>query len=617
VSVSIFNRLNKLQQIWQLRRSLQLVWHSAPGWAIANIVLAIVQGGLPLLSLYLTKLLVDSIPQSASALHGQINFQSVLLLVIGIGGITLFATLCASLTQFVSTSQGQVVTDYVREMLHAKSVEVDLEYYENSSYYDALHLAQQEAPYRPPQLLDALVKTGQSGISLFAIATLLISLHWGIAVVLLISALPLLGVRLKYINRLYRKQQEWTPQERQADYYTWLLTTLTYAKEVRLFNLGELFQRRFRLLRNGIRRDKLSLARRSLLAEWAVQGSMTAIVVGVSVYIAFQAYTGAITVGGLVMYYQAFQRGQATLSDVFGGLSSLYENSLFLGHLYEFLELKRAVDEPIHPKPFPMPIRTGIRFENVQFQYPGSERSLLQDVSLTIQPGETIALVGENGAGKTTLIKLLCRLYDPSHGKITVDGIDFREFATAELRQQISVVFQDYAHYDLTVQENIGVGNLSQFDNQVQIEHAAKLSGADRVINRLPKGYNTQLGKAFADGEELSIGEWQKIALARSFLRDSQLVILDEPTSALDARSEYEVFEQFRQLIQGRTAILISHRLSTIKLADRIYFLKHGQIVESGTHTELMNLGGAYANLFTLQASSYLEEETGQSRRVC
>jgi len=611
--------LNKLQQVWQLRRSLQLVWQSAPSWTIASVLLAIVQGILPLLSLYLTKLLVDAITQTAitqtaitqtaitqtAGMPPDRPFQPVLLLVVAVGGVTLLGSLCSSLSQFVSSAQALVITDYVRGLLHTKSVEVDLEYYENAQYYDALHLAQQEAPYRPPQLLEALIRTGQSLISLVAIALLLLSLHWLVAVILFVSALPMLLVRLNYTDKLYRKQQEWTPQERQADYYTWLLTTIGFAKEIRLFNLGHLFQKRFYLLRQMIRREKLLLARQSLFAESSIQAGVTLVGVAVSGFIAFQAMTGAITVGGLVMYYQAFQRGQATLGETFSNLSLLYENSLFLTHLYDFLGLKPRIAEPNPPQLFPTPIQRAIRFEDVQFHYPNSNRVLLQDINLTLRAGETIALVGENGAGKTTLIKLLCRLYDPTQGRITVDGIDLRQFAIADLRQQISVVFQDHAHYDLTVKENIGIGDLAQFDDLHAIQLAARLAGADRAIARLPHGYDTQLGREFEGGEELSIGEWQKIALARSFLRHAQLVVLDEPTSALDAKSEHQVFERFRQLIQGRTAILISHRLSTIKLADRIYFLQDGKISESGTHSELIRAGGAYAHLFELQASSY------------
>jgi ATP-binding cassette subfamily B protein len=526
-------------------------------------------------------------------------------LVVLAGVVALAGNSCSSLVKLVSVAQTQLVTDRVHNILQVKSVEVDLEYYENAEYYNALHLAQAEAPYRPTTILNGLIQVGQSGISLVAIALLLFSLHWAIAAALFTAAIPGLVVRLKYSRKLYRKQREWTSQERRADYFNWMLTTTSYAKEIRLFDLGSLFQKRFRDLRSSIRREKITLATRTFIAEWAIQASATLAVFGACGFIAYQTLQGVITLGSLVMYYQAFQRGQGALQEMLSSLASLYENSLFLSHLYQFLDLKRTVAEPLHPQAFPVPLQIGIQFEQVQFRYPNSTRPLIEDISLTIRAGETVALVGENGAGKTTLIKLLCRLYDPTSGRITVDGIDLRQFKTTDLRQEISVVFQDYAHYNLTARENIGFGDVNQLSARDEVRIAAKRAGVDKAIASLPYGYDTTLGREFEEGEELSIGEWQKVALARAFLRQSQIVVLDEPTSALDAKAEHQVFEQFRKLTQGRTAILISHRLSSIKLADRIYVIKDGRIVESGTHNELVQLNGHYARMFEIQAQYY------------
>jgi ATP-binding cassette subfamily B protein len=595
----------RIRRTLYLKRALHLVWQSAPSWTVASIALLVLQGILPLLSLYLSKLIVDAVSTGLTTTEKTAALGRIMALVILAGAIALIGNLCGSLVKLVSTAQTQLVTDHVQSILHAKSVEVDLEYYENAQYFDALHLAQQEAAYRPPTILNELIQAGQSAISLVAIAALLFALHWGIAAGLFVAAIPGLFVRLKYAKKLYRKQREWTSKERRADYFNWMLTSVSYAKEIRLFNLGSLFQRQFRDLRSSIRKEKLTLATRTFIAEWAIQCSATLAVFVAFGFIAYQALWGAITVGSLVMYYQAFQRGQAALQEMLSSLASLYENSLFLSHLYEFLELKRAVAEPLYPQAVPTPMQFGIQFDNVQFRYPGGTRPLLEDISLTIRSGETIALVGENGAGKTTLIKLLCRLYDPTSGRITVDGIDLRQFQTTDLRREISVVFQDYAHYNLTARENIGFGNVNQLFHDDEIRLAAKKAGADKVIASLPYRYDTILGKEFEEGEELSIGEWQKVALARAFLRQAQIIVLDEPTSALDAIAEHQVFEQFRQLTQGRTAILISHRLSSIKLADRIYVLQGGRIVESGTHNELMRLNGSYAHLFETQAQYY------------
>ena len=595
----------KLRRLLYLRRALHLVGQSTPNWTIASTALLVVQGILPLLSLYLTKLMVDAVSIGLNATDKAAVLGQVMTLIVLAGGVALLGDLCSAIAGFVSDAQSLVVTDYVHSLLHAKSIEVDLQYYENAKYYDALHLAQAEAPYRPTQILNRLIHMGQSAISLVAIAALLFSLHWGIAATLFAAAVPSLGVQLKYANKLYRKRWEWTPQERRADYFNWMLTSVHYAKEIRLFNLGALFQERFRNLRASIRKEKISLARRSFIAEWASQISATLAVFGACGFIAYQALQGVITLGSLVMYFQAFQRGQGLLREMFSSLVSLYGNSLFLSNLYEFLDLKRTIPEPRNPQLFPTPLKIGIQFDRVEFRYPGSTRPLLEDISLTIRAGETIALVGENGAGKTSLIKLLCRLYDPTSGRITVDGIDLRQFQTTDLRREISVVFQDYAHYNLTARENIGFGNVNQLFHDDEIKLAAQKAGADEVIAALPYSYDTILGKQFEEGEELSIGEWQKVALARAFLRQAQILVLDEPTSALDAIAEHQVFEQFRQLTQGRTAILISHRLSSVKLADRIYVLQEGRIVESGTHNELIHRNGSYAHLFETQAQYY------------
>ena len=305
------------------------------------------------------------------------------------------------------------------------------------------------------------------------------------------------------------------------------------------------------------------------------------------------------------MYYQALQRGQNNLKNLLTSVSGLYEDNLFLANLDEFLDLKPKLADPGDPVAIPRPMQSGIIFNHVSFQYSTTTRQALKDINLMIRPGEVVALVGENGCGKTTLIKLLCRLYAPTSGSISIDGIELSQFKIAELRQEISVIFQDYAKYNFTAQENIWLGNIDLAPERKSIIAAARLSGADDVIAKLPQGYDTILGKLFDRGEELSIGQWQKVALARAFLRNSQVIVLDEPTSAMDPKAEYEVFEKFRQLIKNQAAILISHRLSTVKMADRIYVMANGSIVESGTHEELMQLGATYAHLFETQAQQY------------
>jgi ATP-binding cassette subfamily B protein len=605
--MSTHETINAIRQRLQyLKSALRLIWQSGPGWTIANLILFIVQGILPLLSLYLLKLVVDAAAavDTATAYEGG-TFGKVAFLIALAGVVSLIAALLQSITKWVHEAQIYQVADYVYDILHAKTIEVDLACYENSQYYDKLHRAEKEGPKRTFQIIHHLENLSKNGISLLAMLGLLVSFHWGMAVILLMAAIPGLIVKLKYTDKMYRWQRKSTPYERHCQYFSEVLTRDKYAKEIRLLGLGSLFRRWFREDIGQLRRERLDIATRRSIAEMITEASGTIAVFGSFAFIAYSTLLGSITLGDLVMYYIAFQRAQGFLWEMLRGVAGLYEDTLLIGDFYEFLDVKAEIVESPHPKPVPQSLQSGIVFEHVSFKYPTGTRPVLDDISLSIRPGEHIALVGENGSGKTTLVKLLCRLYDPNGGCITLDGVDIREFKTTALRHQISVVFQDYAQYQLTARENIWLGNIENDPNQEQIITAAQFSGADEVIRELPQGYETVLGKWFEEGEELSIGQWQKIALARAFLRDAQILILDEPTSALDAKAEFEVFKQYHQLTKDRTAILISHRLSTVRMVDTIYVLENGRIVEHGCHDDLINRGGTYAHLFEKQARHY------------
>ena len=597
--------MSPVKLIRTLQHAVKLVWQSSPLWTIFSLVFLFIQGLLPLLSLYLVKLIVDTITNSLATTEPTQTFRQLLILILIAGVAVLFQNICQSLSGLTQIAQSQIVIDHIYNQIHSQSIAVDLEYYENSQYYNALHRAQQQASHIPPRILQHLVQIAQSAISLIALATLLISLHWGIGIVLLITAIPTLLVRIKYAGKTYEQQKLLTSKERQASYFNFMLTSLYYAKELRLLILGNLFRRRFQNLRQQIRQEKLNLEIQRFLKQIIAQGGSTLVIFALSVFIAYQTLKGAITLGSLIMYYQAFQRGQAALSQLLNSLAGLYENSLFLTHLFEFLDLQPNVAEPPLPQIFPSKLNTGIQFNHVRFHYPQSARPVLEHINFKIAPGEIIALVGENGAGKTTLIKLICRLYDPTQGNITIDGINIRDFSTTDLRRNISVIFQDYVQYHLTAKENIWLGNLDILPESQQIETAAQDAGADAVISQLPQGYDTMLGKWFEGGEELSIGQWQKVALARAFLRDAPIIILDEPSSALDPQAEAEIFDKFRQVIKGKIAILISHRFSTVKMADRIFVITDGKISEDGSHEELMEEKGTYARLFETQAQHY------------
>ena len=585
-------------------RAVRLVWSSSPGWMLASLALVVVQSGLPLLQLYLLKLIVDAVAGDLRADAGA-AFQRIAVLLAFAAAAALTAALCRSLAGLVAEGQGRAVSDHLHNLVHAKAVDVDLEYYESAGYHDALHRAQQEGAYRPTRIVNGLMQIAQSSLALLLMAGVLVSFHWGTALVLFAAAVPGVLMRLRQARRTYDAQRAQTQAERRGQYYHTMLTGAAYAKEMRLFGLGHLFRQRHRDLRVEIARHRLRIATWRFRSDLVTQAMATLAVFGSFGFILYRASLGAVTVGDVVMYYQAFQRGQDFLKDILSGLAGLYEDHLFLSSLYEFLDLERRVVEPSRPRPVPRPLRSGIVFDGVSFQYPTSSRKVLQDVTLTVRPGEHVALVGVNGSGKTTLVKLLCRLYDPTAGAITVDGIDLREFDSAALRREIAVVFQDWVAYHVSAHDNVWFGDPRPDCDQARIRQAACDSGADEVISRLRKGYDTVLGKWFEDGEELSMGEWQKVALARAFVRHSQIVVLDEPTSFLDVEAEHEVFTRFRQLAEGRSTILISHRLSTVRMADCIYLLEDGRIAESGRHDELIRRGGTYARMFETQAQSY------------
>jgi ATP-binding cassette, subfamily B, bacterial len=594
----------RISQAFHLLPALRLVWQSSPRWAVARGLVLSLQGVLPLLSLFLLKLIIDQIAVGISAVDKAAAFEYALFLLILSGCVLLLTSLVTSLADLVNAAQSYRVTDYVQELLFEKSANIDLAYYENSQYHDTLQRAQQEAPFRPNQILNRIAQVLQNGISLTGILALLLSLYWGLAGLLLIAALPALWVRLRFAKVQYHWQRKRTSLERRSMYLGALLAHDQFAKELRLFNLGDLFRRQGHEIRLQLHRENFRLMTRRAIANLSAEGFAKVLTVAVFVFIAYETIQGRLKIGDLVLYQQALQRGESALQGVLSGLSGLYEDNLFLTNLYEFLNLKPKIVDPPYPKQFPIPVQRGIEVKDIAFQYGDTPRQAINGVSFKIQPGETIALVGENGCGKTTLVKLLCRLYEPTQGQILIDGIDISDFAISDLRQEISVIFQDYAKYFFSARENIWLGNI-QSNNDLDVEEAARRSGAHAVIERLPEGYDTILGKLFERGEELSIGQWQKIALARAFLRNSQLIILDEPTSAMDPKAEYEVFQQFRELTRDQMAVLISHRLSTVRMADRIYLMDNGRIAEAGTHEELVQLNGSYARLFESQAESY------------
>ncbi|MFA6010397.1 MAG: ABC transporter ATP-binding protein [Desulfobacteraceae bacterium] len=595
----------KIAEILKIHKAVALVWRASPMTAVLNLLLLVILSLLPLVSLYLMKMIVDSAAVAVSS-HGNGNsYRHVIMLVLLAGVAALMTAVAQQVSKFIKDIQTITVTDYVYDVLHEKSIAIDLSFYENPTFFDSLHRAQKEGPYRPTRIVNGLTSVFQNGISLVALAGLLISFHWGLACVLFVSTLPGILVKFLFSRDMYKWQKRRTRTEREASYYNSMMTGEAHAKEIRLFGLGDLFVDRFRNLRRIIREEKIALSKRRILWDLFAQSAAVLAVFGSLAYIVKQCVDGHISLGDLVLFFQAFQKALSCLKDFFESLAGLYEDNLFLTHFYSFLDIEPKVEEPENPVVSERFFEKSLCFDHVNFKYPHSDRKALLDVSFDVKPGEVIALVGENGSGKTTLIKLLCRLYDPKDGSIRFDGTDIRHFRSSDLRKKISVVFQDYIKYQLTVKENIWLGQVERPLDDADVIKAARFANAHDMIENLPNSYDTLLGKWMADGEELSIGQWQKIALARAFFGESQIVVLDEPTSALDPESEYQVFLTFRKLLENKTAFLISHRFSTVKMADRILVLAEGRIIESGTHDELMEKNGTYHRMFTMQALNY------------
>ena len=585
-------------------RALGLVWRATPRFATANALLTVVQGVIPAITIYFSKVIVDGVLVAGSE-RTRAATEQVLVLVALWFGVQLVGALLQSGNQLVTSLQSDLLSNQISVMLMEKANALDLSYFENAQFYDKLESARREAGFRPGQMVNQLFGLLRSAVTLVSVIGVLASLSWWLVLLVVAVSIPSLIYQTKYSGQFFALLTGRAPAQRQLNYLGYLLTTDTPVKELRIFGLHRTLLERYRQIFATFYRENRDLTLRRSASQFAL-GAVAMVVTGITyVSVVLEVIAGRITIGGLTLYYQAFQQSQTQVSNLLSGIGSLYENSLFLSNLFAFLAFAPEMPVRADPLPIPQPIREGIVLEHVSFRYPGTEKWVLRDVSFAITPGETVALVGANGAGKTTLVKLLSRLYDPTEGRITIDGSDLRELDPAAWRARVGVIFQDYMKYQTTARENVGFGRVEAMADEERITRAAAEAGADTVIGALPQGYDTQLGRWFADGQELSIGQWQKVALARAFMRDADLLILDEPTASLDVRSEYEVFRAFDDLTEGKMAVLISHRFSTVRMASRIIVIEDGAVIENGSHDELILRGGRYAELFDLQAASY------------
>ena len=585
-----------------------LVWKAHRGYTILVAVLTIIQGVLPAVQLWITKLLLDmvaaAIQGGASAAEG--GLMRLLTLVGVQAGLLL-------LTSFLSTGQeaarsllGELLGNQISSQILRKTNGLEITFFENESFYNKLQNAYQEAGYRPLQIVSQLFFLAQTIITLSSVAFMLLRLHWAVLPLILITLLPILIVEFRYGYQNYWMLRQRTPELRKQQYYGTLLTSDLFAKEIRVFQLENYFLNLYHsLFGKFFDQNRRLILKRSIANMIASAGSTLGWFLSTG-YAVIRVVERAITVGDFVLYIQAIAATQGSIQSLMSGLSELYSNTLFLRNLFEFLSLPAR--DLAAGKQWTEAIKE-IEFRDVSFCYPGTDRTVLHNINFKIGWGQSLALVGKNGAGKTTLVKLMCRLYEPTSGEILINGQNMADYSPRSVQKQIAVLFQDYGHYYLTARENIGVGQISSLTEESAIRAAAQRSGANALIESLPNKYDTMLGKLFDDGVQMSGGEWQKVALARALLRKGSILILDEPTAALDAEAEYEIFEELTHNGFDQIKLLISHRFSTVRMADQILVLEDGMCIEKGSHAELMETGGQYAHLFKLQARGYALDE--------
>jgi ATP-binding cassette, subfamily B, bacterial len=581
---------------------LRIVWESGPLVVSLGLVFRLISSLIPLAALWITKLIVDGIVQVVSS-H-QPAKPLLWWLVAAEFAIAIFASLLGRTIDYLDALLADKYTRHVSIRVMQHAAELDLIAYEDPVFYDRLERARVQATDRLG-MIQSIGRLVQQVITAASLSAYILVFSPWLLLLLIVGILPAFLGESHFAFLGYARNFRQTPVRRELDYLRVLGGSREAAKELKLFGLKDFLIARFTRLSDQLYRENVDLARRRLIAGSFLSMIGTAGYYSAYVYVIWRTATGFLTIGKMVFLTGAIIQASGNIQQIFSTLSSIADQALFLTDLLAFFEMQPTICSKPHALPAPRPILQGFEFRNVSFRYPGASRLVLNGLDLHLRVGERVALIGENGEGKTTLVKLITRLYDPAEGQILLDGVDLREYNLEDLYREIGVIFQDFMRYEMTARENIAIGRIDELDNLPLLRAAADKSMADEVIERLPRDYEQMLGRRFESGVDLSGGEWQKLALARAYLRDAQVLILDEPTAALDARSEFDVFQRFAELTAGKSALFISHRFSTVRMADRIVVLQNGRIAEDGNHETLLNLGGRYAEMFEMQAANY------------
>ena len=586
-------------------QALKLVWQASPLATLGLAFLTLAGALLPATQAWVGKLIVDGVVASIQGGQDPDQVRAVFYYLVLELILFLLSTALNHSRRLIQQLIQLQLANRIRAEIIRKALTLDLAFFEHPDYYDRLQNARREGSYKPVELINDTFQIVQNTITLISFAALMLRFSPWLVVILLATSVPAFIAETRFSEQGFRLLTRRAPETRQINYLARLLTEDSAAKEIKLFDLGNRLLARYTTLFAKFFEEDKSLAVRRAAVGFSLGLIATMGFYGSYAWIVWRTVQGVISLGDMTLYLTIFRQGQSTFQSILAAVGNIYENNLFMANYFEFLDIRPQMRVAAPGKRLPAAMTHGIEFRGVGFRYPESEEWVLRDVDLSIVPGEKIALVGHNGAGKTTLIKLLSRLYDPTEGVILLDGIDVRDIDPLELRQKIGVIFQDFVRYHLPASENIGFGQIEAADHMEKIIEAARKSGAHAMIENLPEGYETMLGRWFHGGHELSLGQWQRIALARAFMRDAEILVLDEPTASLDAQTEYEVFRHFQELTEGKMAILISHRFSTVRMADRIVVIENGRIAEMGSHQELLRREGIYARLFSMQAEGY------------